>query len=572
MGLVADRDGLPEAARIEIWNQRLAAIAEAMGAVLARNAVSPNIRERADFSCAIFDLQGRLVAEAPHVPVHLGSMGRAVRAVMAAVPLGRGAVAIVNDPYAGGTHLPDLTLVAAVHLPSGDLFAHLACRAHHADVGGLTPGSMPVGTVGRPGEVPEEPATPPAVGPRYDAPFASGIVRRAVSIADEGVRIPPSLLDDALVARFADATRAPGERRADLAAQRAALAFGAQSLLALAQQHGADTVTHAFMSLFDYGARTMRDSLRRIPSGTYPFADSLDDDGAGHRDLALRVILTIDGDRAIVDLTECDDATNGSLNAVRAVTEAAVAYVFRLLLPADAPTNEGSLTPIEILTQPGSIVDAEPPCAVAAGNVETSQRIVDVLLGALGQACPDRIPSASAGSMSNLIIGDASAAYYETIAGGAGGGPHGAGASAIQTHMTNTRNTPVESLEAAMPVRVVRYAIRRGSGGGGTQKGGDGLVRELELLAPQTITLVGERRRRPPYGLAGGGPGIVGEDSLTRDGVKRRLPSKLVFDAAAGDHLRIETPGGAGYGDARRGKFWAAVLSGAPLTSEDLGG
>jgi N-methylhydantoinase B len=563
--------GPVDAARIEIWNQRLAAIADEMGLTLRRSAISPNIRERADYSCAIFDAGGLLVAEAPHVPVHLGSMGRAVRAVIDAVTLSPGAVAIVNDPFAGGTHLPDLTLVCAVH-HGGRAIAHLACRAHHADVGGASPGSMPVGQVARGDEIPEQPATPPAVGARYEDPPPTGIERRPVSIDDEGVRLGPRLLDDALAAELAAATRAPAERRADLAAQQAALRAGEAALLSLVRAFGADVVTGAFAALRDYGERVMRDCLGRIPAGLYPFADSLDDDGAGERDLPLRVVLTIEGDHAVVDLTECADESAGSLNAVRAVTEAAVAYVFRLLLPTDAPTNEGSLVPIEILTRPGSLVDAQPPRAVAAGNVETSQRIVDVLLGALALACPERVPAASCGSMSNLIVGDARAAYYETIGGGAGGGPAGPGASAIQTHMTNTRNTPVETLEATTPVRVIRYAIRRGSGGAGAQRGGDGIVRELELLAPQTITLVGERRRRPPYGLAGGGPGLPGEDTLVRDGQPHRLPAKIVLPGRAGDRLRVETPGGGGFGDTRRAKVWAAVLSGATLTREDLDG
>ncbi len=560
--------GLPAAARTEIWSQRLAAIADAMGTVLRRAAISPNIRERADLSCAIFDARGALVAEAPHVPVHLGSMGRAVRAVMAAVPLRPGAVGIVNDPFAGGTHLPDVTLVEAV-FDRGVLVAHVACRAHHADVGGATPGSLPVGTVALPGVVPTEAALPPAVGPRYAPEPTAGVRRRALTLADEGLVIAPSLLDAGVVARLQAAARAPAERIADLAAQRAALATGRDALGALAHAHGA-ALPAAFELLQAHGERAMRQSLARLPDGVYPFADSLDDDGAGTYDLGLRVVVTISGDRAHVDLTECDDECAGSLNAVRAVTEAAVAYAFRLLLPADAPTSEGTLRPIEIETRPGSIVDATPPRAVAAGNVETSQRIVDVLLGALARAQPEAVPAASAGTMSNVVLGDDAAAYYETIGGGAGGGPAGAGASAIQTHMTNTRNTPIEALEATAPVRVTRYAIRRGSGGGGTHPGGDGIVRELELTAPQTVTLVGERRRRPPYGLAGGGPGQPGVDTLTRDGVAHRLPAKIVFEAAVGDRLCVETPGGGGFGDSRRGAFWAAVLTGAPLRREDL--
>jgi len=565
---------LPEAARVEIFRQRLAEISDAMGITLRRAAVSPNIRERADFSCAIFDADGRVVAEAQHVPVHLGSMGIAVRAVLATVELTPGAIAIVNDPICGGSHLPDLTVVQAVYAPAelgGGRVALVACRAHHADVGGTSPGSMPVGTRARPGMLPERPDVPAAVGPRYTADAAEALVYHALTITDEGLRLPPMLLDDDVLARIERASRTPSERRADLAAQRAALRHGHDAVLALIASEGATALAQAFLLLHAYGERLMRASLRQLPDGIYPFADSLDDDGAGKDDIALRVVLHLHDGHATVDLEECDDESDGSLNAVRAVTEAAVTYAFRLLLPPDSPTSEGTRAPIALVTRAGSICDAQPPRAVAAGNVETSQRIVDVVLGALAQAAPTRIPAASAGSMSNLLLGDERSAYYETIGGGAGAGPLRDGASSVQTHMTNTRNTPIEELEASMPVRVLRYARRRGSGGGGSHRGGDGLIRELELLAPLSVTLIGERRRRPPYGLSGGGPGIPGEDWLTRGEKTIRLPAKIDFRAEASDRLRIETPGGGGFGDARKGKFWAAMLSGAPITREDLG-
>ncbi len=565
---------LPEAARVEIFRERLAEISDAMGITLKRAALSPNIRERADFSCAILDANGRVVAEAQHVPVHLGSMGIAVRAVLAALELAPGATAIVNDPFSGGSHLPDLTLVQAVHAPpelGGGRIALVACRAHHADVGGTSPGSMPVGTRARPGMLPVRPDVPPAVGPRYTADAPQALLYQEVTIADEGVRLPPMLIDDVVLARIEAASRTPAERRADLAAQRAALRQGHDALLALVRLEGSAALGRGFAELHAYGERLMRASLRALPDGIYPFADSLDDDGAGKDDIALRVVLHLQDGHATVDLEECDDESSGSLNAVRAVTEAAVTYAFRLLLPPDSPTSEGTRAPIEIVTRPGSICDAQPPRAVAAGNVETSQRIVDVVLGALAQAAASRIPAASAGSMSNLLLGDERSAYYETIAGGAGAGPLRSGASSVQTHMTNTRNTPVEELEASMPVRVLRYARRRGSGGGGSHRGGDGIVRELEVLAPLSVTLIGERRRRPPYGLSGGGPGVPGEDWLTRGETTVRLPSKIEFRAERGDRLRIETPGGGGFGDARKGKFWAAMLSGAPITREDLG-
>jgi N-methylhydantoinase B len=315
-------------------------------------------------------------------------------------------------------------------------------------------------------------------------------------------------------------------------------------------------------SLIDYSARLMRAEIAAIPDGSYAFADSLDDDGAGRTDVALRAVLTIAGERAVVDFSDSDDEVAGSLNAVEAVTLSAVIYAFRLLLPEDTPTNEGLYAPITLIAPAGTVVNARPPRAVGAGNVETSQRIVDVVLGCLAQALPERIPAASAGTMSNLLVGGDDWAYYETIAAGAGAGPQGAGASSIQTHMTNTLNTPVEALEHEHPLRVVRYARRRGSGGGGSHRGGDGVVRELEFLADAEVTLIGERRRRPPYGLAGGGPGAVGSDHLTRASKTIHLPAKITFSARAGDRLSLHTPGGGGFGDPIKKHFWSAVLSG----------
>jgi N-methylhydantoinase B len=543
------------AAKLEVWNHRLAQVAEEMGLVLQRAAFSPNIKERRDYSCAVFDAAGRLVAQAAHIPVHLGSTPLAVKAVIERVPLADGECAIVNDPYAGGTHLPDVTLVMRV----GDL-GWVANRAHHADVGGSAPGSMPVGARAVGDALPEAEELPPAMGPQYRdfAPPSGTVAFRPVTIDEEGMRIAPQKLDAAAIERFVAGARGRREREGDLAAQRASLQVGRQRLEALRASGVAEKMT----ALIDYTARLMRAEIAAIPDGSYAFADSLDDDGAGRTDIGLRVMLTIDGDRAIVDFSDSDEEVEGSLNAVYAVTLSSVIYAFRLLLPEDAPTNEGLYAPIEVIAPDGTVLSARPPRAVAAGNVETSQRVVDVVLGALAQALPGRIPSASAGTMSNLLLGGSDWAYYETIAGGAGGGPEGAGASAIQTHMTNTLNTPVEALEHALPLRVVRYARRRGSGGGGLERGGDGVVREFELLAPAEVTLIGERRRRPPYGLAGGGPGVLGEDRLTRDGHTVRLPGKICFRALAGDRLTVETPGGGGFGDPIKKHFWAAVLTG----------
>ena len=549
---------------IEIWNNLYAQIAEEMGAALGRSALSPNIKERRDRSCAVFDGQGRLVAQAAHIPVHLGSTPLSVRAAIAAVPMRDGDVVILNDPFAGGTHLPDVTLVAPVDV-DGTRF-YVANRAHHADVGGESPGSFAVAVRALEGELPEAPEIEIAVGPKYRSgpgtlPGSAGRPPapspRVLTIDDEGVRLPPMLLTAEVAARFAAASRTPDERRGDLAAQRASLEVGRARIVELCARYGAAEVAHRGATLRAYSARLMRRALSAIPDGVYPFADSLDDDGAGTEDVGVRATVEIRGDHAVVDFSDSDPESPGSLNAVYPVTLSAVLYAFRLLCPDDTPTNEGLLEPIEVIALEGTIVHARPPRAVAAGNVETSQRIVDVVLGALARALPRRVPAASAGTMSNLMFGGVrddgtSFAYYETIPGGAGGGPEGAGASAIQTHMTNTWSTPTECLESALPVRVVRHAVRRGSGGLGVQAGGDGVVREIEFLAKATVTLVGERRRRPPYGLAGGGPGDVGLDSLERDGHVTTQPAKCTFVALPGDRLCIRTPGGGAWGKPTR--------------------
>ena len=555
------------AAELEIWNHRLAQVAEEMGVALGRSAFSPNIKERRDYSCALFDPAGRLIAQAAHIPVHLGSTALSVRAVLDALALADGEIGIVNDPYAGGTHLPDITLVRPAF--AGDrLLGYVANRAHHADVGGSAPGSMPVGVRARGDMLPEAEEVPPAMAPRYATAPSPSLVLRAVTIDEEGVRIAPTRLDDEVVARLCAAARAPDERRGDLHAQRAALEVGCRRLQALAATYGADTLAARSEALLGYTESLLRAAIAEIPDGVYAFADSLDDDGAGRKDVALRVLLTIRGDRAVVDFSDSDEEVPGPLNAVLAVTLSAVVYAFRLLLPEDAPTNHGLYAPLEVIAPAGCVLNAQPPRAVAAGNVETSQRVVDVVLGALAQALPGRIPAASCGTMSNVLIGDDQRAYYETIGGGAGAAAAGPGASCVQTHMTNTRNTPVEVLEHALPLRVVRYARRRGSGGGGLHAGGDGIERELELLADSTVTLIGERRRRPAYGLAGGGPGTPGEDTLTRGDRTVRLPGKVTFAGRSGDRVTIRTPGGGGYGDPMRARFWASVLSGEPLTLE----
>lgn len=515
-----------DAIAVEVFHHRLAAIAEEMGLGLCRSAFSPNIKERRDYSCAIFDAAGEMVAQAAHIPVHLGSAPLSVRAVLARMALEEGDVALLNDPFAGGTHLPDVTVVAPVYVDR-ELIGYVVNRAHHADIGGMSPGSMPL----------------------------------AREIYQEGLRLPPVkivragvLVEDILTIVLANA-RVPEDRRGDLHAQLAALRIGALRLSELVQREGRRRVAAAMSALQDYAERAMRDALARIPPGVFRAEDWLDDDGLGRERIRIAVAIDIGAGAARVDFAGSDRQVEGGVNANLAVTLAAAYYVFRCIAEADIPANAGMMRPIAVAAPAGSVVNAEFPAAVAAGNVETSQRIVDVMLRALAQAVPDRIPAASCGSMSNLAFGgyDASRAryfsYYETIAGGAGASAVGPGASAVQTHMTNTMNTPVEALEGELPVRVVRYAIRRNSGGRGRWRGGDGIDREFEFLAPVELTLLSERRSVAPYGIAGGGAGQTGENSLVLPGGgKRRLPGKASARVPAGGRIRIKTPGGGAWG------------------------
>jgi N-methylhydantoinase B len=517
---------------LEIAQHRLAGIAEEMGVVLCRSALSPNIKERRDYSCALFDAEGLLVAQAAHIPVHLGSTPLSVRAALTRVRMGPGDVVILNDPFAGGTHLPDVTLVAPVFLPGGRRpFGYVANRAHHADIGGMSPGSMPLAT----------------------------------EIFQEGFRLPPvrlvasgRLVEDVL-ALFLANTRVSHEREGDLMAQWAALRVGGDRLRALAARRGSSRLAGDMAALRAYSSALMRSTLARIRPGTYRGVDVLDDDGFGHERLRIAVAITLRGGRATIDFAGTAPQTPGPLNANLAVTRSAVLYVFATLASETIPPNEGLAEPLRIVAPPGSLVDARFPAAVAGGNVETSQRIVDVLLRALSRAMPDRIPAASAGSMNNIAlggrVGDGEFAYYETVAGGAGAGPRRPGLSAVHTHMTNTMNTPVEALEAYYPLRVRLYGVRRGSGGRGRHRGGDGIVRELEFLGPVQVTLLAERRRVPPYGLAGGGPGAPGRDWIVHGGRARRVAAKATLAMGAGDRLRVETPGGGGFGRARRRPF-----------------
>lgn len=507
--------------RLELWRCRLAALGEEMGAVLGRCAFSPNIKERRDYSCALFDPAGGLAAQAAHIPVHLGAMPLSVAAALAERPPGPGDVVLLNDPYRGGSHLPDLTLVAGAWLGTTCL-GLLANRAHHADVGGLRPGSL----------------------------------GGATEIFQEGLRLPPVRLvrggevDRDIEAILLANTRTPDERRGDLAAQLAAIGTGQARLVELAQRTSSAELAEAIAALQDYAERVLRARLQSVPDGVYRFADRLD-----HGPTDIICELTVAGDEVTVDLTGCGDQSAGSLNAVRAVTVSAVLYCFACLLPPRVPVNAGCLRPITIVTRPGSIVDALPPAAVAGGNVECSQRIVDVVLGALAQALPEVVPAASQGTMNNLLIGGHDAVgepftYYETIAGGMGGGPNLPGLSGVQVHMTNTLNTPVEALEYAYPLRVERYELSEGSGGAGRQRGGDGLRRDLRALVECEATLVTERRDSRPYGLAGGEPGAAGEHLLLDAGGEHRLPAEAAVRLRAGELISIRTPGGGGWGRA----------------------
>jgi N-methylhydantoinase B len=517
---------------LAVFQNAVHSIAEEMGAALRRTAVSPNIKERRDYSCAVFDAQARVIAMGDHMPVHLGSMPMSVEAALRVLPLERGDVAVLNDPYAGGTHLPDITMVQAVFAAGEEEPAfYVAARAHHSDVGGMYAGSM---------------------GP-------------AREIYQEGLRIPPvrlvraGVVQDDLMRLLLLNVRTPAEREGDLAAQMGACKVGEQRLLDLVQRYGVERLATLGDALVDYSERLVRAELRRLPEGEFAAEDWLDDDGVSEEPVRIAVRLRLDPDRGEmeVDFAGSSAQVAGGVNAVRAITLSACFYVLRCLLGADAPATAGVLRPLRLLLPERSVVNASAPAAVAGGNVETSQRIVDTLLRALAQAAPERMPAASAGTMSNLTLGGVDPrtgqafTYYETTAGGMGAGPGGEGTAGVQTHMTNSLNTPVESLEFAYPLRVRRYGYRLGSGGAGRFRGGDGLVKELELLSDAELTLLADRRATVPYGLQGGEPGSAGRAETSEDGVQwRELPGKCSGRFQRGTLLRLETPGGGGWGAA----------------------
>ncbi len=516
------------AIEIELFRHLLTSIAEEMGVVLRKTSYSANIKERRDYSCAVYDRRGETVAMGDHMPVHLGAMPLSVRAIREAFELAPGDVALVNDPFRGGTHLPDITAVAPVFTRGRKPSFYLANRAHHADVGGMSPGSMPL----------------------------------AREIYQEGLRIPPVLIqrggkiDRDLLGLVLANVRTPVEREGDLMAQLMALRRGEMRLRELVAKYGETAVERNMQGLQNYSERMMRATLRGLPEGTYRFEDVLEGEGSGEF-FPVRVAVTLAGDSAVVDFTGSAAQVEGPLNANLAVTTAAVMYVFRCLVAEEIPFTSGISRPIQIVAPEGSIVNARPPAAMAAGNVETSQRITDVILGALAQAAPDRIPAASCGTMNNLSFGGSGAArqafaYYETMAGGMGASAKGEGWSATHTHMTNSWNTPVEAFEHQYPVRIESYRVRKRSGGQGKHCGGDGIVREFRFLVSAEVTILSDRRVRGAYGLAGGEAGKPGRNTLFRARRKpQTLPGKTRFDIAADDLLRIETPGGGGWGGAR---------------------
>lgn len=512
--------------QLEIFKHRFSAIAEEMGATLKRTAFSANIKERLDFSCAVFNRNGRMIAQAAHIPVHLGAMPFSVKAAIQSTALSENDMAVINDPFKGGSHLPDITLVAPVFAGAKEPIFYVANRAHHADIGGISPGSMPLST----------------------------------SIFQEGLIIPPikivsgGCINEDLLALILANVRTPGERKGDFSAQFMANQIGIRRLNEMAESYGLKQTAVYGDHLIDYAETLVRKQLSEIPDGRYEFADTMEDDGFGNTDIPIQVSIEITGDHAAIDFTKSAAQVSGNINAVAAVTWSAVLYVFRCLIGEDIPANAGCLAPIEICTREGTIVDARFPAAVAAGNVETAQRMVDVLLGALARAIPEAVPAASQGTMNNIAIGGidpeskTSYTYYETIGGGMGASARGNGESAIHSHMTNTANTPIEALEYSYPFVVTEYSIRKDSGGHGRNRGGDGIIRQLRVLSEAEITLLSERRNTRPYGLMGGDAGSPGLNTLIRGGRALIRPSKFHETLPPMTEIRIETPGGGGYG------------------------
>ncbi len=509
-----------EPIELSLFASRLQAICEEMGTALRRTAFSPNIRDRLDFSCAVFDTKGQLSAQAAHIPVHLGSMAFAMSGIVECLDPAPGDMVILNDPYLGGTHLPDVTLIAPL-FHGTEHCGFVVNRAHHADIGCATPGGMPIAT----------------------------------RLEDEGLVIAPQRLmaEGSLLTEVLDwlirTTRDPSTARGDLAAQIGANRCGLERLGVSVAGLGPGRYRASLDDLNDYGEGMARTALARIPAGCYRFTDWLDDDGQGQEDIPIRLALTVSAERVHADFAGTAAEVPGNLNCPLSVAAAAVYYVFYCLMPRETPACAGAFRPITLSAPEGCLLNARRPAAVAAGNVETSTRIVDVVLGALAQALPEAIPAASHGSMNNLAMGSSAMGtdawdYYETIGGGMGAHAHGPGLDGVQTHMTNTRNTPIEVLETSYPLRVTRYALREATGGRGRYAGGRGLTREFQFLTPTSVTVLGERRRYAPWGLAGGGDGQRAVTLLNGT----PLPGKVHLTAAPGDRLTLQTAGGGGWG------------------------
>jgi len=521
----------PNAIELEVFRHLFTALAEEMGAALKRASFSPNIKERRDYSCALFNPAGESVSLGDHMPVHLGAMPMSVEAALTELgSLAPGDVACLNDPFHGGTHLPDITLISAVYGVDEKLLGYVASRAHHSDVGGSTPGSMPL----------------------------------AREIYEEGLRIPPVRLythgvrNDDLWRLILANVRTPIERGGDLDAQLAALHTGTTRLLEIAARKGSANTLAAMDALIQYADRLVAAGLELIPDGRYEGVDAIEDDGFGSGPVPIRALLTIEGSKLVIDFEGSSPQVPGGVNAVAAITSSATRYVVRCIVEAllgeTLPAGGGSMSSVTLLMPAGSVVNANPPASVAAGNVETSQRITDVLFRGFAAALPDLVPAQSQGTMNNLTVGGVDPrtgdvfAYYETVGGGMGAGPEGDGLSGVHVHMSNSLNTPIEALEHAYPFRITRYEIRYGSGGDGLRRGGDGLRRDLEVLGPATVTLLCERRTVGPAGARGGRDGAAGENVLIRNGVEERLPGKATFSVDAGDVVSIRSPGGGGWG------------------------
>ncbi|MBZ6494476.1 hydantoinase B/oxoprolinase family protein [Natrinema longum] len=516
---------------LEVVRNQLESVAEEMGQTLIRGAYSPNIKERRDCSTALFDAEGRMIAQAEHIPVHLGAMPAAVDAVREHDPK-PGDVFVLNDPFTGGTHLPDVTMVSPI-APGHDgssgsddeddarsIVGYAVSRAHHADVGGMTPGSMPAG---------------------------------AEEIYQEGLRLPPIRLveggeprEDVRSLVLAN-VRNLRERRADLRAQQAANERAEARLGALFDEHGRGTVLEGFDAVIDYSRERIAAEIAALPDGTYEATDVLEGDGVTDEDVEIAAAVTVDGGTIDVDFSGTAAQVAGNLNAPLAVATSAVYFVVRCITDPEIPPNHGCYEPVSVAAPEGSLLNPNPPAAVVGGNVETSQRVTDVVFTALAQAAPDRVPAQGQGTMNNLTIGarDGSFAYYETLGGGFGARADRDGMDGVQVGMTNTLNTPVESLETEYPLRVERYALREGSGGRGRFRGGLGLERSVTVETPATVSLLTERRRHAPKGVAGGGDGATGENLIDGEAV----PAKTTVDVTAGTTVTVKTPGGGGHGD-----------------------